>query len=663
MIRFKLNTLKNFKKTAIAAGVLMLSVCAVPFINPAANSEAVDSLIEGEWYYEVLSDNTVKVNRYTGVGDASGNVVVPATMGGRTVTVIGGKTGCSYEGAFRQNDKILSVVVPATVTTIEERAFQDCTSLRQVTGLNSVTSVGYGAFENCNELTSLSVGIGGVVGDAAFKNCKSLTAVDVGASTTTIGSEAFAECTALTAVNFPAGISKIGKRAFSNCDSFTSATIPVTVTDLGEYVYEECDSITTAVINAGTDISEGLFCGCDNLSAVTINSQSIRKIGYNAFKDDYSLKAINVPSSVRTICESAFSGCSGLTNITLNFGLLTIENAAFYDVKSIKNIVIPNSVTKIGSNAFTGFNNIQSILVPNSVTSLEESSFGDAKSGYQVYDGSYAQKTYAKWNYQYTILPATPATAITFANNIVYLIGGDMVGLNYTITPANTTDAIVWESSYEPVATVNQFGEVTAGEKAGTATILATTTSGIRGQVKVVVSNPVKSISFNLSNKTMYVGESYTQAAIVKDKEGIRNDVKPNYSSSNAGIASVDSVTGTVKAISPGVVTISAYTGNLSAEYKITVAAKKGSSSSSTGKAIKKKTVSKKGKVLTVKTLKNAKVTVKAKKSILGKASKTVKANKKGIAKIKFKKKIKKVKVKVTIKKKGYKTFKKTFKF
>ena len=153
MIRFKLNTFKNFKKTAIAAGVLMLSVCAVPFINPAANSEAVDSLIEGEWYYEVLSDNTVKVNRYTGVGDASGNVVVPATMGGRTVTVIGGKTGCSYEGAFRQNDKILSVVVPATVTTIEERAFQDCTSLRQVTGLNSVTSVGYGAFENCDELT------------------------------------------------------------------------------------------------------------------------------------------------------------------------------------------------------------------------------------------------------------------------------------------------------------------------------------------------------------------------------------------------------------------------------------------------------------------------------------------------------------------------------
>ena len=31
----------------------------------------------------------------------------------------------------------------------------------------------------------------------------------------------------------------------------------------------------------------------------------------------------------------------------------------------------------------------------------------------------------------------------------------------------------------------------------------------------------------------MYVGESYTQVAIVKDKEGIRNDVKPNYSSSN----------------------------------------------------------------------------------------------------------------------------------
>ena len=44
-----------------------------------------------------------------------------------------------------------------------------------------------------------------------------------------------------------------------------------------------------------------------------------------------------------------------------------------------------------------------------------------------------------------------------------------------------------------------------------------------------------------------------------------------------------------------------------------------------------------------------------AKKAFLGKASKTVKVNSKGVAKIKFKKKIKKVTVKIKVTKSGYK--------
>jgi len=72
--------------------------------------------------FKLNVDGTLTVTGYIG---SSANVVVPETVNGHTVTVIG-------ECAFENKTFIVSVKLPGTITVIMRRAFAGCTSLREM---------------------------------------------------------------------------------------------------------------------------------------------------------------------------------------------------------------------------------------------------------------------------------------------------------------------------------------------------------------------------------------------------------------------------------------------------------------------------------------------------------------------------------------------------
>ncbi|MBO7234403.1 MAG: leucine-rich repeat domain-containing protein [Paludibacteraceae bacterium] len=208
------------------------------------------------------------------------------------------------------------IEIPNSVTTIEDYAFEDCSSLTSITIPNSVTSIGEEAFYNCSSLTSVTIPNSVTsIGEGAFMDCSKLTSVTIGESVTTIGDGAFMDCSKLTSVTIPNSVTSIGNMAFSGCSGLTSVTIGESVTSIGDEAFSDCTSLTSITIpNSVTSIGGWAFSSCSSLTSITIPN-SVTSIGDGAFMDCEKLGTVILGDKVKEIGEEAFNGCNKLYHI------------------------------------------------------------------------------------------------------------------------------------------------------------------------------------------------------------------------------------------------------------------------------------------------------------------------------------------------------------
>ena len=148
--------------------------------------------LSGDMVYQA-SDDAATLARYFG---ADSKVDIPAELGGKPVTSIGGD-------AFAGCSSLTEVTIPEGVTSIRGVAFAYCSSLTEVTIPKSVTSIGEWAFEGCSNLTKVIIPEGVTsIGESAFQSCGRLTEVTIPKSVTSIESFAFYDCGALATVYY-----------------------------------------------------------------------------------------------------------------------------------------------------------------------------------------------------------------------------------------------------------------------------------------------------------------------------------------------------------------------------------------------------------------------------------------------------------------------------
>ena len=209
------------------------------------------------------------------------------------------------------------------------------------------------------------------IGDRAFNDCSSLSEIVIPASVTNIGDFAFCSCRSLCKIVIPASVTSIGDHAFSGCSSLSEIVIPASVTSIGDCAFHDCSSLSEIVIPSSvTSIGDFAFCSCRSLCKIVIPS-SVTSIGDSAFSDCHSLSKIVIPSSVTSIGKGAFWGCDSLSEIVIPASVTSIGDDAFWDCDSLSKIVIPSSVTSIGFGAFRNCN------FPNDLEQELISRFGD----------------------------------------------------------------------------------------------------------------------------------------------------------------------------------------------------------------------------------------------------------------------------------------------
>ena len=278
--------------------------------------------------------------------------------------------------------KLKSVVIPASVETIEAAAFMGCSSLATVT------------FEKGSQLKTIGGGYSSYYPNyyGAFLDCTALTSIEIPASVETIEAAAFMRCSKLATVTFEKGsqLKTIGGDyssyyygVFSDCTALKSIEIPASVETIEAAAFLHSSSLATVTFEKGSQlktIGGGYY-------------SSSYSYYYGAFLDCTALTSIEIPASVETIEATAFKGCSSLATVTFEKGsqLKTIGGGYYYhyyygvfsDCTALKSIEIPASVETIEATAFKGCSSLAT------VTFEKGSQLKTIGGGYYSYSSSY----------------------------------------------------------------------------------------------------------------------------------------------------------------------------------------------------------------------------------------------------------------------------------
>lgn len=253
--------------------------------------------------------------------------------------------------AFYGCKKLTSVIIPDTITKIEDCTFRHCTRLTWVRIGNSVRTIGYLAFDGCKKLKTINIPDSvSLVGECAFSDCCELSSIHIPASVAQIERAAFAGCNALASISVEPGNQTFDSR--DNCNAIIETATNTLVVGCKNSV----------VADTITEIGKEAFLGCETLTHIEIGN-SIKRIGESAFYGCSNLISVKIPNSVSEIDDFAFKDCEKLTNLIISDSLSTIGTESFMNCRKLTSIVIPASVTMISGNAFSCCASLSSVMV------------------------------------------------------------------------------------------------------------------------------------------------------------------------------------------------------------------------------------------------------------------------------------------------------------
>ena len=246
-------------------------------------------------------------------------------------------------------------VVPNSVRTIDVSAFRECKHLEEVIIPDEVTSIGRWVFEECKKLKR-------IVLPKKLKKLEQMT---------------FWHCSSLSEVVMPSALEEIELGTFADCDSLYHIHIPESVRKIDSAFCHAVREFTVSPDNKHFAAIDGVLYNKKITTLIEMPGgrkiktfkipDSVKTIGYDAFRCCNQLKHVIFPRGLNRIHTSAFWGCNSLMEVDLPDGVEYISEEAFMDCKSLKHVKLSKRLKQIGDYAFRGCDNLGSLTIPQSV--------------------------------------------------------------------------------------------------------------------------------------------------------------------------------------------------------------------------------------------------------------------------------------------------------
>lgn len=397
------------KKAILSVLSIMLLLCALSFSVDAASETDVPYGVEGGNLYFDKESGTI-----TDCDETVISATIPDRIDGIKISKIGDR-------AFIDCKNLVNVTIPESVIAIGNSAFSGCSSLSNIAIPNSVTVIGNQAFYGSGlQYVTLSEHLASI-GYETFYGCRSLLAVTIPDSVSEIQHGAFNNCESLKNIYLGIGVQTVEAAAFCGdmpkdrhvtfrgeapllgehvFDSFNWETNEFYIEEgLCLYYYEGKPGWTSPEWNGyPCQPIEGLYAlaveggylyfdksnqtirGCD--STVTnlvipelIDGVEPRSVYGFAFSNNSTLTSLSLPGTITYIDDCAFRFCTALKEIDFSEGLKYIDHSAFVGCTALETIVLPNTLTNIGMNAFNDCTALANIKLGKNVTWIWDSAF------------------------------------------------------------------------------------------------------------------------------------------------------------------------------------------------------------------------------------------------------------------------------------------------
>lgn len=293
-----------------------------------------------------LEGDKAYITGYTGTLPET---VVPAVIDGYPV----------YAIENLRSPILTHVVVSEGIVEIGESAFQSnyTGNLLSVSLPQSVKKISDFAFAGQQYLQEITFGGVEKIGRGAFSSCTKLTQITLPDTLTTIGWRAF-EYSGLTSLTIPANVTSLGDSFISECSALTSLYVAE-----GNPNYEIVDGLLYDIP------AKTLRYALPDVSGDVVIRDGTVRIADDVFKN-HAITSVQLPNSLQKIGNYAFEFCNELKEVNFPEGLITIDGAAFAYCTQLENVVLPEGLKYLGDSAFRSCYSLTEITVPEGITWL-----------------------------------------------------------------------------------------------------------------------------------------------------------------------------------------------------------------------------------------------------------------------------------------------------